>query len=659
MKCLIVFDNFIKLNISRRLKDYTHVDLFPLVENRKVVEQLECLFQDFDSRSIFHYNSAELIKAKVDDLREGIGLWANDIGDAKVDGRSVKEWLVLPGLGISAWWLGLLTERNPMKTRVFLQIAQINAIRDVLTADKYGHCSIAVADPKLRIAVKSMAESRGIKVEFVHARRNLALKDRARQILSRLGMFGNVLSGLRVPIRFLIRSMSAKIRLKSLSQRITNSRSSLLFVSYFPQIDSAEAKKGIFINKYAYPLQEKLKKMGKKVSWLMMFVPMNQLAFSDGLKLMRKFCDKGERMFVLEEFFRFRDLVCVLWYWIRQIIVTCRVYHALRNRFGRLNTIGGSECEPLIKSLWFASFIGSLGVEGILYTMLFKRVFSSVTPLADCIYYAEMQAWEKALNAAQKNVAPDVRTIAYQHSAIPKNHFAQYPDKMETLRTSSNLDMPLPDVMACSGDMQQTLLESCGYQNMCTVEAVRYLHMNNPISSRNTKRSSHPVLLVAGSGDYIETRSILRLLSSAFPEVEDFKIVCKGHPTIPLEGIFDDIGVDPRSAGYDIQHYDIKECMESALAVLVSSSAVSIEALAYGCEVIVPVFPEAIMMNPLADFEGYCHIVTSSSELAKTMKRIINGYHLRSAEECRSFVEDYWCLDVSMKRWEQLLCERV
>ena len=45
--------------------------------------------------------------------------------------------------------------------------------------------------------------------------------------------------------------------------------------------------------------------------------------------------------------------------------------------------------------------------------------------------------------------------------------------------------------------------------------------------------------------------------------------------------------------------------------MLVPTSTVAIEALGAGCDVIIPVFPDAMLMNPLADFDSYHHTVAN------------------------------------------------
>jgi len=60
-------------------------------------------------------------------------------------------------------------------------------------------------------------------------------------------------------------------------------------------------------------------------------------------------------------------------------------------------------------------------------------------------------------------------------------------------------------------------------------------------------------------------------------------------------------------------------------------------------------------MNPLTDFEGYCHKVSTPEELRLLMGRIGNGFKLRDYLYYKEFVERYWLLDPGLGRWMRLL----
>jgi surface carbohydrate biosynthesis protein (TIGR04326 family) len=266
-----------------------------------------------------------------------------------------------------------------------------------------------------------------------------------------------------------------------------------------------------------------------------------------------------------------------------------------------------------------------------------------------------MHAWEKALNAAKNGINPPIRTIAYQHSSLSKNDLGYFYDRSETNRTGKTSDLPLPDILACNGKYLYDLLSESGYPNLIETEAVRYLYLDKVLSMKPVSRKGRPVLLVAGPYNRNEARALVALVSTAFPMVDQFDIWFKGHPSLPLEGIFEELGFNYLKAGFMIKHDNISEYLNDAWVVIVPTSTVAMEALAAGCEVIVPVFPDVMIMNPLADFDDHYHGVTTPQELRLAMERIIGGSFEDNIEGRRSFIRNYWNLDPSLPRWSRIL----
>lgn len=87
-------------------------------------------------------------------------------------------------------------------------------------------------------------------------------------------------------------------------------------------------------------------------------------------------------------------------------------------------------------------------------------------------------------------------------------------------------------------------------------------------------------------------------------------------------------------------------------------SSVAIEALAYGCEVIIPVLPNSLMTSPAEGFEKYCHTVTSAWELRSVVDKIIDDKNdIVNIAIKKEYVRKYWCLDEELSRWKKLLLD--
>ncbi len=266
-----------------------------------------------------------------------------------------------------------------------------------------------------------------------------------------------------------------------------------------------------------------------------------------------------------------------------------------------------------------------------------------------------MHAWEKALSAAKNRKNPQIRTMGYQHACVSRNDLSSFCDKTDTVRTDNLSALPLPDVLACNGEYLYSLLSESGFPGLTQVESVRYLYMDEMLSSQITPRTGRPVLLIAGAYDRSETRALVSLVYAAFPKADRFDIWFKGHPSMPVEEIFEELAIDVAKTGYAICRDNISEYLGQAWAMLVSTSTVSIEALAFGCEVIIPFFPDTMLINPLADCEKYYHKVTCAEDLRETMGKIMEGHSLGGIDEYRQFIDSYWNIDSKLPRWTNLL----
>ena len=340
--------------------------------------------------------------------------------------------------------------------------------------------------------------------------------------------------------------------------------------------------------------------------------------------------------------------------WLRQIGLSRYLFYHV-NKTCLVAAPVGSECLPIVKSLWEQSFYGSIGIGGILYYFIFRQVFNKIKHVSNCIYYCEMQAWEKALIAAKNYTNPQIRTIGFQHSSVSRNIWSYFYDKTDTIRTGKATDLPLPDVFASNGEYTHSLLSESGYPGLTQVESVRYLYIDKILLTQIPARMERPILLIAGAYDRSEAKALFALVYAAFPTADRFEIWFKGHPSMPVEEIFEELAIDVSKTGYAIRRDNISEYLGQAWAILVSTSSVSIEALAFGCEVIIPVFPDTMLINPLDDCKKYYHKVTCALDLRETMEKIADGHSLGNIDEYRQFVKRYWNIDSTLPMWTKLL----
>jgi len=152
-----------------------------------------------------------------------------------------------------------------------------------------------------------------------------------------------------------------------------------------------------------------------------------------------------------------------------------------------------------------------------------------------------------------------------------------------------------------------------------------------------------------------ETRALISMVHDSMPLPGQWEIWLKGHPSMPVDGILRDLAIDPESLRWNIKEGDISSFLEKADIAMVPTSSVAVEALAYGCEVVVPASSSIFPMSPLAGFNHTYSAVHSPEELGAALDGYLRKGPKMELEEKRSFVRNYWHLDSSLPRWKEIL----
>jgi surface carbohydrate biosynthesis protein (TIGR04326 family) len=657
-KLLIIFDENIDIDeYNNKIVAADEIDIMPLTSRPDLVTRVEEICRrNFPQAGIRLLESAKLINREVDEIRKNISRWAADLGNYKIRGSSVKEWFLTPQKEVSTWWFSLVSEKNTLKTDAFFRISQLQAIDRIISSRSYGLCIFSVQDKHFAHSAKILFHRYSTDVYFISSLRfKRSLKSRLTSYVHAGNSFGLVLGSLILLANFLIKTIKAKFVMGSLKSRIRPNEKSVLFVSYFPAVDKELAKKGILKNEYAAFLQEKIGEMGEKIIWIWIYVYLGRWSYDEALKLAKRYADRGESNFMLEEFFSSDALANTAYIWFRQMCIYLKLRKLIPD-MAMYEKFSIPESAAYMKRLMAESFIGPTSLEGIYYFELFKKILSLFPQASPCIYYAEMHAWEKGLNAANKLMTKKVKTIGFQHTNVAPNYFHYFHHENELMDDGKATALPLPDILACNGDIPFGMMKRQGYRNLVVVEAVRQLYLCDYMGiSRNNKKENH-ILLVAGSYDPEETRLLLSLLHRAFPLVpQRMKIWVKGHPSAPVENDFDFLQIDYKRCGYQIKHDPIYRLLKEVGMVLVGFSNVALEALAFGCEVFIPVFSERMFISPLGGFERYYRKIYNAEELKEGVYDLGKNDRLGIENIDDNFIESYWCLDKSLARWEAII----
>jgi surface carbohydrate biosynthesis protein (TIGR04326 family) len=657
MRALFVYDASLRLETAlggTLLRDL-EIALFPLVQDEALRLSLVDALLAIGSATTRTYDSARLVDRQV----AGFGAlseWSASLGASKVKGRSLKEWLLLPGFPLSAWWLGHFSERNPLKTAAFLRLAQIAAIRAALAEDSYDELVVVIGDPDLRRALTLLGEHAGITVKACAPPRVLSVKERLKALASRAGAFGEMLRAGYTWLFFLRRALLAR-RLMRGAPRISGGENSPLFISYFAAVDKDSVAAGAFRNKYFLPLQELMAKQGKDINWLLMYVPIYGYSFREACMLAKKFAAGGEKVTLLEEYLTLSGAFSALVLWFPIALRSIRLYPQI-DRSLLFPASAGPAAEPVIQALWWSSGCGPTSMEGLLFHQMFLEYFKQSGFHKDIVYFFENHPWEKALLSVGRQGVRKPRFLAYQHTTIPRNLFPYFCSPRDTRPSAAAGAMPVPDHVIASGPLMQSVFKESDFPGLMYAEAIRYLYVEKILSDRNLLKSERPTLLIAGSIDPSEMLSAMKFIRSQLHCLDAYEIWVKGHPGLPMGTILKAAGIDPLPPNWHIRSEDISTLLPPVWAVFVPGSTVAVEALASGSEVIVPVFPDALTMNPLDGFEDYYHRVHNGAEFVSVLNHILEaGPSEARRNNCREFLRQYWALDPNLPLWSTLLSE--
>ena len=656
---LVLDDDATPADVTTHLDPAWRVDLFPLTTSWAGLDRLERALGSHLAE-LRLLDAARELDGEVEALRTALPAWSAAVGSQAVAGRTVSDWLYRPSLHISAFWLGSIAEKNPLKTPELFVAAQARALDRRLASGDYTRCVHFLGRSLLGRALVSMARARGVPARGHTSDAARAGGRRVRAWLEGTGRLGNGATALAALGRLAFWGLRARgLTMRVPARRPTDS-AALLFVTYFPYVDRDEAERGRFRNRYAGPLQCYLEEAARPVWWLGLFVFVDGWCFADAVRLARRFVAAGERLALVEAYATPSTLAAVLIDWLRVSWRAGRLRRALPGRLA--DGLLPEGAEVIAARLWRRSYEGVDLMRGLAYAALFRRAVAAARGASRCLYYCEMQSWEHGLVAAARAAA--LPTVGYQHTSVSRNYYFYSHASTQVARREAPDGLPLPDVLAASGERPAALLAESGYPGLTVVESVRFLGLREALATtRPRDRSGPPVVLVAGSIIERETAALLALVARVWgapggtsgPTDDEVTLWLKGHPSQPIAQVARRAGVPLDDPRYTVKTGDIRAILPQVDLVVVPTSAVAIEALAYGCEIVVPVFAAFPAMTPLAGFDRYYTRVYSPDELRDTVARFRRDGPAVDLEAKRAFVRSYWCLDPSLSRWRRLL----
>ena len=168
--------------------------------------------------------------------------WIHDLGESQVDGVRLVDRLAL-GDGLSFWWMTLLAEKNPWKSRCIADAIRLLALEEILVRDRPSKLLLVSPNRDLREAIARLCSD--ISVEFRWERVSpIRRRLDARRIYHAMPLLVQALSRLARRL-----TMARPLKDSGRPPWFGGDRS-VFFCSYFDNVDPAEAADGHFHSYY-------------------------------------------------------------------------------------------------------------------------------------------------------------------------------------------------------------------------------------------------------------------------------------------------------------------------------------------------------------------------------------------------------------------------
>ncbi len=619
MRTLFIFDAFMRSEkvLPRLFEGTGKLFLFPITSKDSIAEGITCKAGRF-CNDVEVINVADLINRTAEFIKP---LYLRFIAQLphriRHEGRDLKEIFALDDHA-SVWWFSLIAEKNPYKSDSFNTLVQLESVIRIIKEKKADRLIFGCRNSKLYHALREYAKSNAIDLRIISAKTPGGMREKILgcQKWPLLQSFGRLLYFM---IKYFIRTAFIYARLRRYKREVKTG-DPLLAILYYPAFDMDMAEKGIFKNKQYAGLQDSLESEGRGITWLALYTPKDSLTLQESLGYAERFIRAGQSLFFLEEF----NSPAVQFKSILSIFRTAVNFLNIEKTIVAAHTFGEYNFYSIFKNDWYASFAGHVGYAGISQYHIFRRVLE-IFQAKKCLYFCEMQAWEKALVSARNSLNCRTSIFGYQSGTVSEMLLMYFNDP-EEVADRGRYALPRPDKILCNGRVPYQYLKRSGWrdEDIMIVEAVRYNYLRKHVNnlSPHDQRSVMVILSIHPE----ESSSILTMAYKALKDIEGIKLLVRPHPFLPFKKVLALSGMNREDPLLDLVTGPVEDVLSKSKIVICGESSMCIEALTFGSIVVVVDVPEWINMSPFKDFKSKQIVrVGSPDELRRV---VIDNLHI-------------------------------
>jgi len=612
-------------------------DLDDLPPSGKMVLLFNRYKEDDEQASVLN-----IIDEKADELRKDYLQLIRDFGEEKINGRRIIDHLEVDS-GLSLWWMTLLAEKNPIKSKTMQYCLRLMAVNLHIREIQPESIEFYSINSDIVEAIEGLCNS--LQRPFIHKSKNIKDKDWDLKRIYR-GL-PHVIQGPLFLAYYVLKNWSLR---KVPKPEWFDGDSAIFIFSYFFNLDQEACSNNRFYSRQWESFPEYLVQKGRNINWFHHY-----LSFPDGpdkstaihwLGEFNNLPQKHNLHIFLASYLSAKIVIKTLFQWMRTVLIMVRNNRSIE-ALSSTNPKGW--LWPIMRNDWRCSVLGRVAIQNFLWVNLFDVAMGDLPKQDMGIYLCENLEWERIFVHYWKKYGHG-RLIAVQHATI-RYWDLRYFDHPQVWESKDILAKPLPDQIAVNGPLAWDILKNAGQPmfRLVKVEALRYLHLEKFKSIRATKNytidkvKTPKELLILGDSVNQTTTAMLRLLESANTIFKDgYSLSFKPHPANPINlGNFPHLNMTYTDAPLE------KLLLRCNCVICSIYTSASIEAIAIGLPVITILDSQELNFSPLLGVPDTSFV----SNIGELNSALVDQFQKQVAVKS----QNYFWTNHELPRWTALL----
>lgn len=589
----------------------------------------------------YHCSLLKYIDTNSERLRAEYLSFIYDLGQLNVSGKRVVEYLEIEQ-GFSLWWMGLLAEKNPVKSNTVQTSLRLMAIRDLIKKMKPNKIELYSSNYNVAESLIKLCELNKISFSFNRQKPN-KFNWSTKNIFK---IFPHIFQGLI----FLVNHVLKRWSLRRIQWPAWFSGETSIFIfSYFFNLDKKKSALGEFYSRQWETFPEYLNNHKKKIIWIHHYLSTpNEPSTSLARRWLSSFNKKkvDNVHCFLDSFLSVNVIIKSFNQWFNFIVNINPIEKKMeRLLFNHQN----DWLWPIIQDDWKSSVYGSVVMQNILWVNLIDKAMAEIPKQNLGLYLCENMDWERAFIHFWKKHKHG-HLIAVPHSTIRFWDLRYFDDK-RVWGSKDILSQPIPDQIAVNGPLSWDTLKKANQpmDKMVKVEALRYLHLDKKnklkpkMNEANTIGKNKIKLLLLGDIVYETTDAMLKLLEFSHEILRKYELTLKSHPAAPIKI------EDYPNLNLNISNVDLDMLLPKYQGVICSIyTSASIEAVALGLPVITILDNNELNYSAFYDDTGV-NFVSTKQEIEAALIMQYQGKNTKDNNE------KYFWTNPNYPLWSEVL----